>query len=136
LFAGDNILGQGTAVIAPPEGNMRAYLDSLARLLDSHMSRIYPGHFSPLDGGDEVVRRYLQHRQDRNESVLRALSTGPISVAEIVSRVYIDTPEHLHPIAIHQVQATLDMLVEEEQVFQRGNRWFATGVDYSEEPGR
>lgn len=133
LFSGDNILGYGTAVISPPEGNMRTYLSSVARLLDFHISRIYPGHFPPLDGGDEVVRRYLRHRHERGEAVIAALAAGPLTIADIVSLVYTDTPIELHPVAIHQVQAHLDMLHEEGLVFPRGNRWFATGVDYSEE---
>ncbi|HYI45819.1 MAG TPA: MBL fold metallo-hydrolase [Actinomycetota bacterium] len=132
LFSGDNILGSGTAVISPPEGNMRTYLASVARLQDSHISRIFPGHFAPLDGGDEVVRRYLSHRRQRNEAILDSLSRGPLTIGDIVARVYSDTPEQLHPIAVHQVQAHLDMLHEEGSVFPRGNRWFVTGVDYSE----
>src|SRR5688572_10695481 len=34
LFSGDNILGFGTAVIRPPDGNMTHYLKSLERLLE------------------------------------------------------------------------------------------------------
>ena len=133
LFSGDNILGSGTAVISPPEGSMRTYLASLKRLHDVHISRIYPGHFSPLDGGDEVVRRYLTHREERNEAIAHSLDARPLPIAEIVSIVYTDTPTQLHPVAVHQVQAHLEMLNEEGRVFQRGNRWFASGVDYSEE---
>jgi glyoxylase-like metal-dependent hydrolase (beta-lactamase superfamily II)/8-oxo-dGTP pyrophosphatase MutT (NUDIX family) len=133
LFSGDNILGYGTAVISPPEGDMRSYLASLARLQNFHISRIYPGHHAPLDGGDEVVRRYIQHRRDRNSAVLTALAAHPSTIPDIVARVYSDTPVELHPVAIHQVQAHLDMLSAEGTVFQRGNRWFASDVDYSEE---
>ena len=59
LFAGDNVLGRGTAVIAPPDGEMRAYLASLRKLRERHISRIYPGHHDPLDGGDQVQARSI-----------------------------------------------------------------------------
>jgi glyoxylase-like metal-dependent hydrolase (beta-lactamase superfamily II)/8-oxo-dGTP pyrophosphatase MutT (NUDIX family) len=49
LFSGDNVLGEGTAVIAPPDGDMGAYLESLRRLRTLRLSRIYPGHWPPLD---------------------------------------------------------------------------------------
>lgn len=133
LFSGDNILGSGTAVISPPEGNMRTYLASVKRLQDVHISRIYPGHWPPLDGGDEVVRRYLTHREERNEAIVHSLDAQPLTIAGIVSIVYSDTPAELHPVAVHQVQAHLDMLHKEGRVFQSGNRWFASGVDYSED---
>ncbi|MDQ4065707.1 MAG: MBL fold metallo-hydrolase, partial [Actinomycetota bacterium] len=44
LFSGDTILGTGTAVIAPPDGNMRAYMETLERLRRLDVARVYPGH--------------------------------------------------------------------------------------------
>ena len=46
LFAGDNVLGEGTAVIAPPDGNMADYMqqsrvDAVTRRR-SHLSRAFP----------------------------------------------------------------------------------------------
>lgn len=34
LFSGDTVLGEGTTAVSPPEGNMRAYMESLQRLRD------------------------------------------------------------------------------------------------------
>ena len=113
LFAGDNILGEGTAVIAPPDGNMSAYLASLRRLRDLSIDRIFPGHFRPLDGGSAVIEGYLEHRQQRREAVLAAIDSGASTPEEIVSIVYADTPEHLHPVAALQVKSMLELLEEE-----------------------
>jgi glyoxylase-like metal-dependent hydrolase (beta-lactamase superfamily II)/8-oxo-dGTP pyrophosphatase MutT (NUDIX family) len=122
LFAGDNILGEGTAVIAPPDGNMRDYLFSLYRLRGLEPERIYPGHFRPLDGGTAVIEGYLQHRAERRQAVLTALSV-PRSVEEIVERVYTDTPARLHPIATYQVRAVLESLKEENLVEEINELW-------------
>ncbi len=128
LFSGDNILGQGTAVIAPPEGNMRTYLASLRRLQERHISRIYPGHFDALDGGDQIVADYLEHRRLREVAILEALDAGADTLETIVERVYTDTPAPLHPVAALQVQAVLEMLEEDGRVSRAGNRWTQASV--------
>jgi len=123
LFAGDAILGEGTAVIAPPDGDMRAHLGTLRRLERLHIDRIYPGHFRPLDGGTEVVRGYIQHRLDRETAILAALRDGPLSVEDIVSVVYVDTPAVLHGVAAYSVLAHLELAESEGRVQRSGKRW-------------
>ncbi|MGH2700351.1 MAG: MBL fold metallo-hydrolase [Actinomycetota bacterium] len=127
LFAGDNILGEGTAVIAPPDGNMRDYLFSLYRLRGLELERIYPGHFRPLDGGTAVIEGYLQHRAERRQAVLAALSV-PSSEEAIVERVYTDTPARLHPVALYQVRAVLELLKEENLVEEVNELWKLSDV--------
>jgi glyoxylase-like metal-dependent hydrolase (beta-lactamase superfamily II)/8-oxo-dGTP pyrophosphatase MutT (NUDIX family) len=129
LFAGDNILGQGTAVIAPPDGNMRDYMRTLERLRELDLERIYPGHFRPLDGGLAVVEEYIAHREERKSRVLSALGDDGASIDEIVARAYSDTPEHLHPVARYQTMAMLELLEEDGRVLHSGERWRLTGVD-------
>ena len=122
LFAGDNILGEGTAVIAPPDGNMRDYLFSLYRFRGLELERIYPGHFKALDGGTAVIDQYLAHRAERRRSVLEALE-APRTVDEIVESVYADTPKQLHDLARLQVVAMLELLQEEEVVEAVDELW-------------
>ena len=128
LFAGDNILGEGTAVIAPPDGNMADYLATLRRLRGLHIDRIFPGHFRPLDGGRAVIDGYLAHREQRREAVLAALRGGASTPEEIVSVVYTDTPEHLYPVAALQVTSMLGLLEEEGAAERSEERWSAGGV--------
>lgn len=129
LFAGDNVLGEGTAVIAPPDGNMRAYIQSLTRLRELPIDRIYPGHFRPLDGGRAVIDGYLAHREQRRAAVVTAARTGADTVEAIVACVYSDTPVDLHPIAAHQVLAMLEMLEEDGVVERVEERWQLADVD-------
>lgn len=126
LFAGDNILGEGTPVIAPPDGDMRAYLDTLRRLGRLTIDRIYPGHWRPLDGGRGVIERYVAHRKGREAAILAALEDGAATVEDIVGRAYTDTPEELHPIARFQALAHLQMLEDDGKVTEMGAKWSLT----------
>ncbi|MET0644888.1 MAG: MBL fold metallo-hydrolase, partial [Candidatus Binatia bacterium] len=76
LFSGDNILGYGTAVIRPPDGNMTDYLKSLERLLEFNIRLVLPGH-GPLVGKPEAkIKEYIEHRMMREKQVLDALHKG------------------------------------------------------------
>jgi glyoxylase-like metal-dependent hydrolase (beta-lactamase superfamily II) len=44
LFTGDAVLGRGTSVIDPPEGDLAAYLRSLDAMAALAPRTIYPGH--------------------------------------------------------------------------------------------
>jgi glyoxylase-like metal-dependent hydrolase (beta-lactamase superfamily II)/8-oxo-dGTP pyrophosphatase MutT (NUDIX family) len=123
LFAGDNILGEGTAVIAPPEGDMDVYLSSLTRLLDFDIDRIYPGHFRPLDGGREVIQGYLAHRAEREGQIVSALESGARTAEDIVMDIYADTPESLLPVAVQQVLAHLTSMQRKGRVRSESSYW-------------
>lgn len=129
LFAGDNVLGEGTAVIAPPDGNMRAYLATLERLAALDVDRIYPGHFRPLDGGTAVLEGYLAHRRARDQKIFAALqSLGRADVDSIVELAYDDTPVELHPIARYSALAHLEMMEEDGRARNRNGQWQLTGA--------
>ena len=125
LFAGDNVLGEGTAVIAPPDGNMTSYLRTLRRLRSLHIDRIYTGHFRTLDGGEAILDGYIAHRLERERKILEALVTEPSELDEIVTRAYSDTPVELHPIARYSTLAHLEKLEAEDRARRVDNRWAA-----------
>ena len=123
LFAGDNILGEGTSVIVPPDGNMGDYLESLRRLRALELERIYPGHFRPLDGGDEIIDGYIEHRAAREKAIAGAIRDGAVTLERIVSQAYSDTPDYLHGIAVHSTLAHLELLESKGEVEQDGGVW-------------
>ena len=129
LFAGDNVLGEGTSVIAPPDGDMRAYLDSLRRLALFAPQRIYPGHFRPLDDGTEVLVRYAQHRREREHKIMAALRSGPATLEQVVTKAYDDTPVELHPVAQMSALAHLLALEADGRVRQLSQAWELAGVE-------
>jgi glyoxylase-like metal-dependent hydrolase (beta-lactamase superfamily II) len=129
LFSGDTILGEGTAVIAPPDGDMGDYLGSLERLRALHVERIFPGHFRALDGGRDVIDGYVAHRRARERRILDALEAGASTLEEIVESAYDDTPRELHPVAALSARAHLELLEREDRVGSADHRWRLTGVD-------
>jgi glyoxylase-like metal-dependent hydrolase (beta-lactamase superfamily II) len=113
LFSGDHVMQGSTVVIKPPDGDMAAYLESLARLLTLRVRAIAPGHGYVIEDPTAAVQDYLAHRSAREAEILGALAAGDRSVDEIVRRVYADVATELHPVARHSVYAHLLKLAGE-----------------------
>ena len=140
LFSGDHIMSGSTVVIGPPDGDMAAYLDALRRLRDVDMALIAPGHGDRIDEPHAKVEEYLTHRLAREAAIVSALSAAGtnVSIPEVVEAVYVDVPEHLHPIARHSVWAHLRKLHREGRVIASDaddieGSW---SLSRPEEPGR
>lgn len=113
LLTGDTVLGTGTAVIAHPDGELAAYLDSLQRLRDiaaTDVSIVLPGHGPVVEHPVDVLDYYLAHRQERLDQVREAVAAGDRTPEEVVRRVYADVDESLWPYAESSVRAQLDYL--------------------------
>lgn len=129
LFSGDNILGFGTAVIRPPDGNMTDYLKSLERLLQFNISLILPGH-GPLVGSAEAkVQEYIRHRMMREKQVLGALKNGRHTIGDITEAIYVDVSAGLKRVAEFSVQAHLEKLMREGRVKREGARYLLLRED-------
>lgn len=89
IFCGDLMMGGlDTAVVAAPEGELGAYLDSLERLRSLDASVIYPAHGPPFTNPDEAIDRYVEHRQDRLRQVQAALDDGARDITTITDRIH------------------------------------------------
>jgi len=114
LFSGDHVMQGSTVVIAPPDGDMAAYLASLERVRRLRLRTMLPGHGDVIDDPAAKLDEYLTHRRAREEAVTAALrSAGSATVEQIVAAVYTDVPEALHPIARFSVWAHLEKLAAE-----------------------
>ena len=113
LFSGDHIMSGSTVVIRPPDGDMAAYLEGLARLetLRPPVLRIIPGHGNVIEDPPGKVREYVEHRRAREEAIFEvvAASSGT-TVAEIVPIVYVGVDEEHQAIARYSVWAHLRKL--------------------------
>jgi glyoxylase-like metal-dependent hydrolase (beta-lactamase superfamily II) len=118
LFTGDVVVGTGTVVIAPPAGDMRAYVASLERLLREygHADVIYGGHGPPVDAPRAKLVEYLDHRKMREAQIVAALDHAPATIPELVAQIYADVSERLWPAAARQVLAHLIALAHENRV--------------------
>ncbi|HWO69972.1 MAG TPA: MBL fold metallo-hydrolase [Actinomycetota bacterium] len=119
LFTGDAVLGRGTSVIDPPEGDLAAYLRSLRRMLELAPRVLYPGHGPVVLDGAAKLREYLEHRAMREEQVLAALERGRRTIPEMVEEIYRGYPPELRPLAERSVLAHLVKLEAEGRVVRR-----------------
>lgn len=114
VLTGDTVLGRGTSVVAWPDGDLAAYLDSLARLRDllaaERVTSLLPGHGPELGDPAAVIDAYLAHRHARLEQVRDAMQVGAVTVEDIVTMVYADSPAAVLPAARLTVQAQLAYL--------------------------
>ena len=111
LITGDNIVGFGSVLIDPPEGNMRGYLDSLERLRSlPSLSVLFGGHGPAVANPHEKIDEYIAHRLQREELILAAVREGAATPKEIVVRVYTDVSPKAHALAERAVLAHLEKL--------------------------
>lgn len=124
VFTGDHIMNGSTVVIAPPDGNMRQYLGSLALLKEYGLSRIAPGHGDMLDSPDAVVDWIIAHRNEREAKVLNRLVKAQLcTIDHLLASVYDDVDPRLFPLAKYSLKAHLEKLEEDGEVITEGGRW-------------
>ena len=124
LFTGDHVMQGSTVVINPPDGDMRAYLASLEKLLAVDIAIIAPGHGYLIGAPHKEVRRLVAHRLAREAKVAAALkSRGAATPDELVSVVYDDVSPKLHPVALRSLSAHLDKLVADGRARQAAGRY-------------
>jgi len=119
LFTGDAVLGRGTSVIDPPEGDLTAYLRSLRRMRDLAPRTIYPGHGPVVLRAMAVLDEYLEHRAMREHQILKALEGAWRSIDELVGEIYADYPSEVHALASRSVLAHLLKLEVEGRAEKR-----------------
>jgi glyoxylase-like metal-dependent hydrolase (beta-lactamase superfamily II) len=120
LIAGDTILGAGTSVISPPEGDVSDYLDALERLKQFPARTIAPGHGPMLSDPRAKIDEYIHHRLMREQQILAQLQGGPKSVDELVAVIYQDVDKKLHAAAGWSVRAHLTRLERAGRVTVQG----------------
>jgi len=108
IFTGDHVMGWSTSVIAPPDGDMGTYLDSLQLLADRDDRVYWPTHGPPVTDPQSHVRSFMAHRAERERSIVELLeAAGPSRVDELVAVLYADVDERLHQPAGRSVHSHL-----------------------------
>ncbi len=108
LFSGDHIMQGSTVVINPPDGDMKAYLESLYDLLGESLRIIAPAHGFLIGYPEAVVDYLITHRLAREHKVHKALSSAQAqSLKAVTARAYDDVPEALHGLAARSALAHL-----------------------------
>jgi glyoxylase-like metal-dependent hydrolase (beta-lactamase superfamily II) len=123
LFTGDHVMGWSTTVVAPPDGDMAAYIASLRRLLDRDDAVYYPTHGAPVTEPQRFVRGLITHRKQRENQILARLADGAATVPAMVATMYAAVDPRLHPAAGLSVTAHLIDLAARGVVAQQGDEW-------------
>jgi glyoxylase-like metal-dependent hydrolase (beta-lactamase superfamily II) len=109
-----------SVVIAPPEGDLAVYLDSLRRLLEFDCRLLLPSHGGPSSRPRDVIGEALTHRAKREGQLLAALGQKPRTIAEMALELYKGTPAALMHMAELQMLAGLLKLERDELVEKIG----------------
>lgn len=115
LISGDNVVGLGSVLIEPTEGNMRDYLASLRRMRAlPNLSVIFGGHGPAIANPYTKLDQYISHRLEREQNILQAVREGAATSQEIVARVYTDVSPKAHAMAERAVLAHLEKLFDDK----------------------
>ena len=124
LFTGDHVMQGSTVIINPPDGDMRAYLASLERLLHEDVAIFAPGHGYLIGEPHRELRRLVQHRLKREAKVRDAIGRlGAPTVEEMLPLVYDDVPPRVHGAAARSLTAHLQKLLADGEVREQQGRY-------------
>ena len=117
LITGDNIVGFGSVLIDPADGNMRQYLDSLERMRSlPNLSVLFGGHGPAVATPYQKLGQYISHRLEREKNILEVVEKGVTDPKEIVAQVYTDVSPKAYAMAERAVMAHLQKLREDGKV--------------------
>ena len=120
LFTGDHVMGWATTVVAPPDGHMGAYIDSLDKLLKRDERVYFPTHGAPIGEPHKFVRAVRAHRLFRDKQILTHLKDGPHTIKQLVDKMYTDVDKKLHGAAALNIFAHLITLGERGETASAG----------------
>jgi ribonuclease/clavin/mitogillin len=126
LITGDNIVGLGSVLIDPPQGNMQDYLVSLERMKSiPGLNVLYGGHGPPMANPYAKINEYINHRLDREQKILTAVRNGADTPSDIVNFAYTDVSPKAYPMAERAVLAHLEKLIADKMVKNAGGKYQA-----------
>ena len=111
LFSGDHVMAWSTTIVAPPDGEMRAYMASLDKLRGRSEAIYWPGHGGPVRDPARFLRGLAGHRRQREAAIRARLAAGDKHVADIVAAIYQGLDPRLKGAAALSVFAHLEDLV-------------------------
>lgn len=119
LFTSDLVTGEGSSLVAPPEGNMDDYMRSLRLAQKMPLKLILPGHGPMVRDPQARIAQLIEHRELREICIVKCLADapGPLLLNDLVKAMYLGL---IHPHFIGPAAATawahLQKLIEEGAV--------------------
>ena len=126
VVTGDHVIDGSTVVINPPDGNMKAYIESLRYVQSFRPTALLPGHGDVIKESDPVIDWIVEHRLQREAKVLAALRANPgLTSMELVPHVYQDVDQKLYAWAERSLLAHLIKLEEDGVASSDAETWLA-----------
>jgi glyoxylase-like metal-dependent hydrolase (beta-lactamase superfamily II) len=124
VFTGDHVIDGSTVVIDPPDGNMKHYLESLAKVKGLRPAALAPGHGEIITDPDRAIDWIVDHRLQREAKVAAALRDEPgLTSMELVQHVYQDVDKKLYGWAERSLLAHLLKLEADGVAARKSKRW-------------
>lgn len=123
LFTGDHVMTWSTSVVSPPDGDMGAYMESLAKLYDRDDRIYYAAHGAPATKPKQLVRGMIGHRKQRERQILKLLGDAPNIIPDMVAAMYKGLDPRLIGAAGRSVLAHLLDLEKRGAVRADGDIW-------------
>ena len=121
LFTGDTVMGTGTSVVNPGEGELSLYLQTLEKFLRLDPAVIYPGQGPVVTEPRVKLQALIDHRHARERQILALLAQAPCSVDQIAEALYPEVKEGVRHLARNQVVSQLLKLEKERRALAEGD---------------
>ncbi len=123
VFTADHVMGWASSIVSPPNGDMRAYVDSL-RLMLARPHRLYLcGHGPAVPDPHSHVRGLLANRIRRERALAAAVARAPGATDALADRLYPKLDPMLRRAAERTVLAHLLKMEAEGLVARDGAIW-------------
>ncbi|WP_413717255.1 MBL fold metallo-hydrolase [Silicimonas sp. MF1-12-2] len=107
VISGDHVMDWSSSLVSPPDGDLRAFMNTSRLLRDAGHRRLYPAHGDSINDPAERLGWLIAHRESRETDILNALTSTPRPIARIAVEVYADIPSEMLPAAERNVFAHL-----------------------------
>lgn len=111
LITGDHVMGWSTSVISPPDGDMKAYMESLDLLVERGDKVLWPAHGDAIRDPAPFLKEFIAHRHAREAQIAECIRDDLNDIRTMVKRMYADVDERLHRPAAMSVLAHLQHMV-------------------------
>lgn len=125
LFTSDTVMAVSTTSVAPHDGDLAAYVETLRMLRTIDARIMYSGHGGPVKDPTRRLDALIRHREEREREILDALRGGPLTPAELRVRIYAGLPEARERLAERQLVTTLAKLIADQAVSAEENDRYA-----------
>ena len=121
VLVGDLLAGAGSTWVGAPEGDVAAYLASLARVSELDARVLGPGHGPAIHDPADRLAWARDHRLERERQVVDALAGEPRTLDQLGRAVYPGLEPEARPYAEASLLAHLRKLMAEMRVVHLGD---------------